>query len=231
MKVALCCIAKNENKYFDEWILHHKNVGFDTVIIYDNNSETTVVRVDSIVINWKDDLHGSQSRAYLDCCNKYKDYFDYIAFLDVDEFYISKSMNVKYDISVLGNPDGIGIYWRIYGKPEPFLEKRQSVYSYKFYSENPHIKSIVNPKKVLEWKDPHKARLKKNSVYINEIGDRIISPIGLHTSVNMYIKHIFTRSKEEFFEKIERGDANLRVKNRTWEDFYNYNNSCVLKDE
>ena len=229
MKIALCCIAKNENQYFKEWIEHHKSVGFDSIIIYDNNSEIPV-NEDAIIIKWEDSLYGSQSRAYLDCCRKYE-YYDYIAFFDVDEFYYSKSINVKQDIKNLGKPDGVGIYWRIYGQPEPFIEERQPMKDYKYYFGDKHIKSIVNPKMVVSWNDPHKANIRQGCKYIDELNRIVYNPTGEHTSVNMYIKHVFTRSRKEFAEKIERGDANTRTKNRTWDDFYNYNNLCILKDE
>ena len=29
MKTLLCCIAKNENRYINDWIIYHKNLGFD----------------------------------------------------------------------------------------------------------------------------------------------------------------------------------------------------------
>ena len=37
MKVALCCICKNENDYIKEFVEYYKNIGFDNIIVYDNN--------------------------------------------------------------------------------------------------------------------------------------------------------------------------------------------------
>lgn len=230
MRIAVCCIAKDENQYFDEWISHYKSIGIDDIIIYDNNSKKELELNNTTVIKWVDDKYGSQSRAYLHCCKKYNN-FDYILFVDVDEFYMSKTMSIKKDIEDLqkkyGDFSGIGIYWRIYGNTPPFVI-RQPVTKYTKWYGDKHIKSIVNPKTVVNFPDPHKANL--TGKYINELGEKVVSPIGEHTSTNMYIKHIFTRSKEEFLEKIERGDANTRIKNRTWGDFYNYNNLCIKSD-
>jgi hypothetical protein len=39
MKTAVCAICKNELPYILEWIFHQKNVGFDTIYIYDNDSD------------------------------------------------------------------------------------------------------------------------------------------------------------------------------------------------
>ena len=37
MKVAICIEIKNENRYIREWLEYHKKLGFDNIILYDNN--------------------------------------------------------------------------------------------------------------------------------------------------------------------------------------------------
>ena len=37
MKVALCAIGRMENQYAREFVEHHLNIGFDHIIIADNN--------------------------------------------------------------------------------------------------------------------------------------------------------------------------------------------------
>ena len=37
MKIALCCIVKNENDYLDEYVNYYHDLGFDKIFIYDNN--------------------------------------------------------------------------------------------------------------------------------------------------------------------------------------------------
>jgi hypothetical protein len=233
MKIALVCIAKDENQYFDEWIRHHLKVGFDSVLIYDNNSKQKIEIASDLkekvkIIFWRDTEFGSQSRAYMSACKEYGSQYSYMAFFDVDEFYQSKTMNVKDDLTRLGLPIGLGIYWRIYGHPKPF-ENRQAMSMYKNWYGDKHIKSILIPTHVLGFPDPHRAVISFGD-YIDENGKEIVSPIGQHTSNDIWIKHIFTRSRKEFAEKIERGDANTRVKNRTWTDFDHYNTLCINQD-
>jgi hypothetical protein len=238
MKIAICAIAKNENQYLDEWITHYQNLGFDKIIIYDNNSEYPIEdflqgryrNVD--VIHWEDSEFKSQSRAYKHCADNNLNY-DFIGFFDIDEFL--QMRNHKTIQSYLmelkekhGTFHALGIYWRIYGNNPPF-EMKQPQDKYTMYFEDKHIKSIVKPEVVKSFPDPHKAEIFIGK-YINENGQYINSPIGQHTSNDIWIKHIFTRSRSEFAEKIIRGDANLRVKNRTWDDFENYNKLCKLKD-
>ena len=37
IKVALVCIAKNEDNYIQEWITYNKLIGFDDIFIYQND--------------------------------------------------------------------------------------------------------------------------------------------------------------------------------------------------
>ena len=37
MKVGVCVIIKNENLYIRDWVEYYKKIGFDTVILFDNN--------------------------------------------------------------------------------------------------------------------------------------------------------------------------------------------------
>lgn len=240
MKIGICAIAKDENQYLDEWINHYLNLGVDKIWIYDNNSKVPISEFladrykDKVeVIQWTDTEFKSQSRAY-EHCAKNNLMFNYIGFFDIDEFvmlndYKSISEYMKWHEVFYGHFSGIGIYWRIYGNPEPF-EERQPIENYTKYFKDKHIKSFINPFVLLSFPDPHKAELTEWAKYIDEKGEKITSPIGEHTSEEIWIKHIFTRSRSEFAEKIERGDANTRVKNRTWEDFENYNKLCILED-
>ena len=37
MKIALVCIAKNEDDYIEEWVNYHLKLGFSKIFIYENN--------------------------------------------------------------------------------------------------------------------------------------------------------------------------------------------------
>ncbi|MHA4846221.1 glycosyltransferase family 2 protein [Flavitalea antarctica] len=44
-KVGICCIAKNEDRYLDEWVEHHLQIGVTRFYIYDNESTTRIATV------------------------------------------------------------------------------------------------------------------------------------------------------------------------------------------
>lgn len=88
--VALIAIAKNEDKYIAEWLEHHLSLGFDTIIIADNDDELVLsgYASDRVVIEDYTKVKGVQPKAYSTLFNKYRKKYDWIAFFDIDEFLV-----------------------------------------------------------------------------------------------------------------------------------------------
>lgn len=231
MKIAICSIGKNENQYYDEWLKHYINLGIKHFILYDNESITPISEtigryegVDIEVIPYKTDLlvSSTQCKAYLECCKKYQN-FDYIGFFDMDE-YVELNEGYKTIEDVLiecGNVSGVVAYWRMYYSFPPFLTQ-QPFEAYTKYRENPHVKSFVDPKKVKVWYDPHLPIVQGQIV--DENGLKITSPVNHNgfTDKKIWIKHIWTRSLEEWKIKVARGNPD-KTGNRRLEEFYEFN--------
>lgn len=228
-------LLTNEVEYLEEWLKHHRNYGFDHFFVYFDS--TTIINFitppeDCTYKFWdcKSSPH-EQMRAYEDCIRNNKD-FDFILIEDSDEFYQSKSRNVKQDVSDLidkyGNFGALGIYWRMYGS-NPSFETRQPIEMYKQWHGNDHIKTMVNPKAFISMSDPHKCTINPLYKYIDELGNKVTSPIGKHTSENIWIKHTWTRSKEEWIKKVNRKGW-YEFYDRKLEEFDNYNKLCINVD-
>lgn len=114
IKVALCVIARLENKYIKEYVKYYKSLGFDKIFIYDNNRPEDNEKItDEIsayvdtglvdVIDWPVFEGDAQLPAYQDCFDKHKDEYDWIAFFDSDEYltYNGENFNIK---EFLSNP-------------------------------------------------------------------------------------------------------------------------------
>ena len=104
MKFGVCAILKNENLYLREWVEHYISLGFDKIILYDNNDingETPNIVIQDYINDGIVDLYNMrglnvdvdanfecsiQTASYNKCLEKYKDELDWIAFLDIDEF-------------------------------------------------------------------------------------------------------------------------------------------------
>lgn len=95
MKVLLCAIAKLENQYIREWVEYHKDLGFDNIVLYDNN-DVDGERFEEVIGDYVDngyvilkDWRGAkfiQIPAYNDCYHEFSDRYDWIGFWDIDEF-------------------------------------------------------------------------------------------------------------------------------------------------
>jgi hypothetical protein len=103
---AVCLIAKDEEYYLKEWSEYHLRIGFDTLLIYDNDSDISIrevlkelVDIGRVIVH---DVPGEfkQSETYTSCIQQYRDEFKWIAFIDSDEFiFPKKTNNIKIFLS------------------------------------------------------------------------------------------------------------------------------------
>ena len=88
MKTTIVAIAKRENKYIREWIEYYLKLGFDNIVLYDNNDKDDELLSD-VVNDYIDsgfiiydttfiDKGFSQIQAYDHFLNIYSKNFDYV---------------------------------------------------------------------------------------------------------------------------------------------------------
>lgn len=215
--VAICLLTC-ELDHLEEWYFHHKSYGFENYLIYvDSKVARSVSEINpnlkSLIKNIKvvPTEHNNiplQRHIYTLVCKEYNE-FDYILFIDSDEYYESKTKNIQEDISILkskyGNFDGFGLCWRSYGA-KPAFENRVPIDKYKQWCPSVYIKSLVNPKSVEYFYSAHGAVFKTGvGNYTSENGE-IFSycKIQSHSSENVWIKHLRMRSKSEWRVKFNR---------------------------
>lgn len=95
MRVALVAIGRMENDYAREFVGHHLSVGFDKVVIYDNNRrgeehfedvlQDYISRGQVEVVDYRD-REAAQRGAYNDAYQRLSSEYDWIAFFDFDEY-------------------------------------------------------------------------------------------------------------------------------------------------
>ena len=105
IKVCICTLGKNENKYIKEFVEHYKKYGVDKIYLYDNNDiggeKFEYVINDYIkngyvqILNWrgqKKALYKIMNNCYQ---NNYKKY-DFLLFYEIDEYiYLYNYTNIK----------------------------------------------------------------------------------------------------------------------------------------
>lgn len=209
MKVAICLIFKNEHRFLKEFIDYHKSIGVDDFLIYDNNSSSVVSGYESYVkvTDWKDDKIMKQQRAYFHCIFNNKNNYDWIGFIDTDEFIIlKKHNNIKDLLREYNEYEGLAINWLCFG--DSYLESFKShkeffMHTNKTYTPNNHVKSFIKPKAINTFSGNFLHTFPCNTV--GENYDKVNGPFRDHSREKVYIKHCFTRCKEDFREKVKRG--------------------------
>ena len=233
-KVAICCIAKNEDEYLPEWIDYHIKIGVSHFYIYDNDSAVPITTTLSSYI--KDGIvqvehitgYGQQMPVHDHCLANYGFECQWIAFIDVDEFIVPKTLtaNLPQFLADYEKYGGLAVHWLVFGsngnleKPKTSQIETYTKRSLKTEPVNGHIKSIVQPRYVKRVPgDPHHFKYKLGRYCVNENFQRIRGPIAKHTSNKIQLNHYFLRSLEEFKLKIARGRADKGV-DRKLDEFY-----------
>ena len=263
MKVAIICIAKNEEKYIKEWTDYHLNLGFDNIFICDNDNDNIISKIlfnDKIkILNYRNYIthkKSFQSLAYTKTFNIYKKDFDWICFIDCDEFIILED-KYKNDIknflsdNIFNNADIIRLHWKCFSDND-YLDVIDDDYSIMNRFIKPCNTEICNTKfnlygksflRVSSIKDDIKIRgghgyfEDKTLNAVNAIGQPCLnewSPVGkIPIYENAWINHYATKTIGEYIRcKYFRGGPNNNDKKySSLEYFFTYNTYTKEKFE
>lgn len=242
-KIMLGAIAKNEGAYLYDWIFHHLYLGFDHLLIYVNNTDDSSCRiideiknqgysVEYVVCDYIFDKEYNtkkhpveeaylkrnkiQSCAYSEILSiAYSRNYDYLMFLDIDEFFIYKDLLTIGELLDRYNEfDIISIRWAVeLGKQEAykhFINKNIIV------GDDKQFKSIV------------KLKGNENNITIFSSHDfrlQYAKRLMLSHEDHVFILHRMYRSEMEYFALLYRGDTfsnttNGLKKNRSGYNFH-----------
>ena len=231
IKVCLCTLGKNENKYIKEFVEYYKNYGVDKILLYDNN-DLNGERFEEIISdyinnnfveinNWRGKTM-AQFKIMNDCYrNNYKKY-DWLIFYDIDEFIVLNNFNNikeflyqpkfhkcgRIELNWIHRVNETALYYENRSLLERFTNKEYNIITHntKYY---PQVKSILKghiPN--IDIKCLH--RLTSQVISCDGFGRksknkgiRSIRPDYEY----YYINHYFGKSLEEFVEKINKGSA------------------------
>jgi hypothetical protein len=214
IKVALVCIAKNEDDYIQEWIDYNLKLGFDHIYIYQNDWRCSIEHPN--ITNIEYDGVGRQNEAYNDFMQERSSNYDWVAYFDVDEFLVlKKHFSIKDFINSYMEYNVIGINWRLFGD-NGLTEKGDDLSVLKRFTKgqkdlNPHVKSIV---KVTD--PPMRVGLhtseKENVLVVGTNGKTFVGPFNYEGDYRIaQLNHYFTKTKQEFIEKCARGRASINL--------------------
>ncbi|GAN97058.1 hypothetical protein Geu3261_0139_004 [Komagataeibacter europaeus NBRC 3261] len=222
-KSAVCMIVKNEEYRIKEWICYHKALGFDAIIIFDNNStDRTRNEIEKIsrfmdvrYHAWENKEYFYQIDAYNSCISTYRDEFRWIAFIDSDEFIVPKhDENINHFLQKYTDYDALVLNWAMFGSsghitpPKNLVIESFTRRSDEHFFNARHVKTILNPARTKHCINPHVFEIDGQTVNVHR-KEPEWEKAGIVSYVPIYdecqINHYYTKSREEWIRKLQRG--------------------------
>lgn len=230
-KFAIVSMMKNESSALIEWVSYHISLGVDRVFILDNESTdnssevlrylSEVCNVEYYVFRTASDVR-PQLLAFNEYFNKLKNDYDYLAFLDADEFlYPSNSDDLKSVIDKLFYKDcisAVAVNWCNFGSSGLLFKESQPVVKRfkrragKEFLANHHYKTIFRTHAVTGFLNPHHVATDGDYIQTNFKSLKLFeNRIGLSEEVVwdlLRINHYPIKSVQEFVQtKLNRKNA------------------------
>lgn len=218
---AVIAVARNEAPYLLEWIAHYRLLGFDRIVIYDNDSNDATPHllkrlakagvVEAIYWHVRPSRH-KQETAYRHALNRMRGRVPWSLVVDLDEFLVLDPGVAVDDLLPADKTIGaVAFNWRIFGSAG--MRHRETGLSHERFiraegKNSDGIKCIVRPDAVahmhIHWPDLSRGRI------VNAVGETVTPPVKPHhhdvpLGCPVRIHHYFTRSWEEFECKRARG--------------------------
>ncbi len=221
--IIICSIIKNEVEYLKEWLDYHFNLGFDKIILGDNNDKGEEL-YQFIHQEYKDkvvfvDVRGQQGvqKPFYNWVIKTIPY-EWCAFIDLDEFITfnenSKYQNIKDFLKKDPYARAYKLNWMIYGDDNHITKTEGNVLdrfktplplvynTYKEIPEQAHCKSILHKEIQGQFiSNPH--TIVECDSYCQPDGTFLKSgsPFNLNMDYStLYIRHYYTKSLEEWIK-------------------------------
>lgn len=233
MKVAIIAVAKNEELYIKEWLDYHLKIGFDAVILADNDDEMVLSGYSSENVFIEDYLGEKrvQSVAYTELYQKYRKDFDWIAFFDIDEFLVLDGFsNVKEFLSEytadevrlnekhFTDNDMLDVVYGNYNVFDRFLYEADTP------DLNRYLKTFVNTR--VEAKKVYGHGIYDHTLYAVDVLNNQIEADSLKSKnillVKAWFNHYRTKTIGEYIrQKLFRGGPNNNPSRyRDWERYF-----------
>lgn len=247
-KYLVCACAKNENDYIVEWIEHYLALGFDKIIICDNNDDDSL---DAIVADYVNrgvlevfncrNFGSFQVQFYSMFCTEGN--YKWCAYFDCDEFLeLGVYSNIKDYLATKEDKICISFNWLMFGADGQYAKKPGGVQErFKLpispvglFTENCFVKSIVKGGDYFKggcWFNGSHIPT-TTPMFIHSVGGYFDSDSNSHMYYvprykEGYLKHYYTKSFEEWMKKAGRGwpDGTDKLKSKNyfvcqnWADF------------
>jgi hypothetical protein len=219
-----------EGRYLREFCNHYlQKLKFDEIVLYDNNAygkpmspleqedQSIMSKIGSpqIKVIHRRNLVAQQLKIYNEEIQRNRNTDSWIAFFDADEFLVlKKHKNIHDFIKSVATTESIGaiaVNWYMFGTSGKKCYENIDVtkrFTTRMAGVDQHIKSIVRPSKVSCMQTPHNAIFIGPNYAVDASKHKVSGPWHKSGSADIAVlHHYWTKSEEEFHQKISRGLA------------------------
>jgi hypothetical protein len=229
--VSACLLIRDENRYLLEWLSWHLSQGFEHIYIYDNgvNEEVTDIIPENMkdqvtIIPWQEEYTNVQEEAYNNFLSNYGTETRWVNFIDSDEFVrmvedtpMKAFLEACESYSIVRvdfleyNANGLETY-----EDKPVRER---------FTQTVNVMDGIYHKDFIQC---HRIdRMDRHYPMCSQRGNYTLEDI----QEQVIIDHYYTKSWEEWKQKIERGSSDPDFLKWT-NEFFVYNpDMAYLKEE
>ena len=251
---AVCAIFKDEGVYLKEWVEYYKLIGINHIYMYnnfssDNYNEILLPYINTnfvTLIDWP--VEQGQVSCYQHCVKNFRSECQWIGFLDIDEFFVSKNHNpINDELKNFEKYPSVVFNWKTFGTSgiternikEPviksFTKCTADYYWGKYFYNTKYEINYSYKKNILPV---HSVWIKIGLFYLPPINCNYkfyfsitIDKLNQSKNLDCWINHYYTKSKNEFQKRIEKTDVAYKKNNKTMKDIEKVDNQCITQDD
>lgn len=246
MKTSICAIIKDEHLFLEEWIEWHFGLGFDAIHLFEDKGskshEEICEKYSNVYLRrYEDDefvrqllkAQGSSYRQlvlYQWFADNYKKDYNWIAFIDIDEFVILEDgYTLNSFFSLYEDYPAIHLSWKMKGasgnikRPKNVMDYYTNDVGFLDTDKKWRVKSVINTKNYQGLRTLHHS-IGGVDINFNVSDDSVIYE-------KAWLNHYFTKSWEDWCERIFN-KGSIKVGHRTLGQFFEINTDMLhLRDE
>lgn len=243
-RICVVAIVKNEEPFLDEWLIYHRLIGVDHFFIYDDDPELPLKNFFKphssylTIVDWygKDkDLPGrnNQTKAYWHAVENYITDYEWVAFIDGDEFIVLPAWDdqIYKFLDEFEDAGAISLNWHVFGHnghyetPEGLIT---AALTRRMKKPNTNVKTITRTKNIKSINTAHFCRI-DSGLWFDANHKMYNDSLYEGKTSKGYINHYQCRSFKHWMARCERGDVNFSGKDTPDEQIWRCYSDLLLK--
>ena len=244
----MVAILKDEERFLDEWIIYHKMLGIDHFFLYDDDPAFPLEHFVKPYQKFATAIHWSpldrqyagrsrQTRAYTHAVEHFALRYDWVLFLDADEFVVLRRHETVQDFLNEFPPhvNAVSLNWHLFGHngyyddPEGLIS---ASLTRRMSDAHKDCKTFSRPQKILL--PIHSAHYCELEVHIRADASGALFKVPLYPGKTdaAHINHYMCRSFITWMKRVDRGgcimlsDTTERPPEHSWE----YNKELCMRE-